>query len=168
MKNYVKKYKGHDVPEGAAYYAPEESTWSESFFNKEKIMIAKVNSYGVLIDKAYSKKTERNNLIELPTEEEWMPKAGEKCEVSEENNEYQKCYYIGKSKDGWDVYEISCSILVRSDSAKFRPVTSKRERFIDWSVSTTSVDGATDEERYRDLFGAQYDNGARIVGAEDE
>lgn len=152
MKNYVKKYKGHDVPEGAIYYVDETDFRHASFCDENKNIIRIIKDGPSFDLHNYKAPSGRTDLIELPIEDEWLPEVGEWCEVSEENNEYQKCYYIGKSKYGKDVYEIRHSLLVRSDNAKFRPLKSEREEFID------KFDGMS--------AGEMYDNGARIVEVE--
>ena len=68
MKNYVKKHKGHDVPEGATHYSPESGDWFESFFKcrNEKVFgsIAGNHKKWIVLDKPLPE-----SAIELPEQD---------------------------------------------------------------------------------------------------
>lgn len=107
MKNYVKKYMGHDVPEGATHYHKGNSTYIESFYliDGDDVMFSIIGN---------TEGWERSNTnappmaIELPEEPmpskaEWAPSVGKECTVSypyEDGN--FKCF------DGEKVLIISC------------------------------------------------------------
>ena len=97
-------------------------------------------------------------IIERPIDAPYMPEVGE-CEYQLEDGPWDKCFFIGKSKDGRFVYEIRHCLLARSDLVKFRPIKSEREKFIKKSLETTSIDSATDEAHYVEIFGKMWDDG---------
>lgn len=152
MKNYVKKYKGHDVPEGAVYYGPETLSSYETFYDKHKIVISRI-IHGTRSDFSQLKiKTERTDLIELPTEDELVPEIGGWCESPDGD----KLFYVGTTEHNCHVFELADNDgLTSFDSLEgFRPIKSEREEFI-VKYSGMSV-------------GGMYDNGARFVEADNE
>ena len=91
-----------------------------------------------------------------PTDPQYMPKGGE-CEYQLEEGSWEKCFFIGKSKDGRFVYEIHHCLLARSDLVRFRPIKTDREQFIEQAEAMRESG-----DEYYDLLSRMHDNGARF------
>ena len=63
-KNYVKKHKGHDVPDGATHYGPKADDYPEGFYNINKPSFFCIES-DEWIDDVYL----ADNAIELPEQD---------------------------------------------------------------------------------------------------
>ena len=88
----------------------------------------------------------------------YMPEVGE-CEYQLEEGSWEKCFFIGKSKDGRFVYEIRHCLLVRSDLVKFRPIKTERELFIE---QAKTIFRGENRSAHTIVAGVLYDNGARF------
>lgn len=162
MKNYVKKYKGYDVPEGAVYYVPKTAEHNEAFCDEDKrVLVSKYRGEWVEINgQVYAGS---RSLIELPLEEEWVPVVGRWCEYQFAGEWYSGRFHGACDRLGYFVlYDAGGYIEIKTTA--FRPPKSEREEFIERSIELTELDGSLPVE----AFGIQYDNGARFVEAEDE
>lgn len=134
MKNYVKEYKGHKVPEGATHWLVNGfAKWDD---NKSISVIGcfqgatwKKCSYGML-----------PNAIELPeAEQEWngegLPPIGAVCEYQVHKSKFGKCLVMGyfeglvwmTSHHETSPYSGSHTTLVES-TLTFRPLKTQQEK----------------------------------------
>jgi hypothetical protein len=122
---------------------------SEYFYSKGNDWVRTINRWQLVQYKMYGD----YELIERPIDAQYMPEVGE-CEYQLEDGPWDKCFFIGKSKDGRFVYEIRHCLLARSDLVKFRPIKSDREQFIE---KARESDGGT--YSIVEIFGKLYDKG---------
>jgi hypothetical protein len=132
MKTYVKEYKGHKVPEGAACFVEACESY-KTHFGKE---IDGVEYVFVVNDTntewheiSSSLPLAVRGAIELP-EAKWEPAVGEECEVeSDTRGDWRKSMYVGVDSIGSHVFDVEKSFLWRIDTTKnhVRPVKSAEE-----------------------------------------
>lgn len=157
----VKKYKGHDVPDGATHYSllsNEFLKWTGSSNNLHH----NINGRWIAIPFRH---TLNSTDIELPQEpEQWMPEVGAWCEVeSDTHGEHKKAFYVGLSADGSHIFDVEQKWLWRLDtSMHVRPIKTERERFIEQATKLDAAHVWTSAEFAGDMF----DNGARFSGGE--
>ena len=128
MKNYVKKYKGYDVPEGATHYLPDTEKYCEGWYmvNEASGRIKFRHINGALWHSTHY--CIPNSAIELPEEPkaEWMPEVGVECEMMAGPFEWRKCIplYVGSV---FVVYTANSSEGSLSKNF-FRPLKTKEEK----------------------------------------
>mgnify|MGYP000152927649 CR=1 FL=1 len=174
MKNYVKEYKGHKVPEGATHYT--ESVYL--LFYRKSIRKDWVYFSDTLSNWTYANISEvslNNKVIELPeAPQEWngegLPPVGVECEYETSFFTINKtakgtCSVIATHEDRvWVDFKESGEYVINLNSITFRPLKTQqekeREAFIAEGLiaAKESVDGWGEDEAtafLEDLFNNQ-------------
>lgn len=143
----VKKYKGHDVPEGATHYGANTRDYVEGFYDADS------NFWRLPHDNIWMKTnvvSDRSDLIELPQEpEQYMPKVGEGCEytaIRDGDGQYSsilagtwyECTKIIAFHDGC-VWTSDNGIRPLKNTI-FRPIKTEREKVIGWHLVNMGYD----------------------------
>jgi hypothetical protein len=144
MKNYVKEYKGHKVPEGATHVSDFPTDESIEFFRVFNGRLQFV--LAVEADWRFAPFNEMNKYaIELPEESnrEWvdgLPPAGTICEVSNLGNVFEEAKILFMGEELCVVNHPHFRALEQHyhvKSVEFRPLKSQeqkdREAFIEWA-----------------------------------
>jgi hypothetical protein len=126
MKNYVKVFNGHEVPEGSTHQASDTSF----------VLFAKwIGNHPVFFDVRNDSWVEdkligRHFFKELP-EAEWEPVFGEECEVWH-GEEWMKCLLIGKGLEDHYIYQLTevyrFELNGDHDLKAFRPLKTQHEK----------------------------------------
>ncbi|PHQ78915.1 MAG: hypothetical protein COB66_07945 [Coxiella sp. (in: Bacteria)] len=134
----VKKFKGHDVPEGAKYFREDCMSYHPLFVKNE-------GGYQYRIATPVSRHKwrrdahEYDNLIELPQEPEaFVPVVGEWCAHVDGALwcKYGDLFYVGKCKAGFKVmHSEDGKLLEFGECAIFEPVRMERDNIRMWVES---------------------------------
>lgn len=151
MKNYVKKHKGHDVPDGAAYYNDK----SRCFFNKDKTKYSPLTLNGqwftVSVNSRFSSEAielpENDEVFEIIHAEQDLPNWDDAPSdaavwIVDNDNEFPSGFY-GLAANGYhyqsyataNTYNIRC-VDDESITVHKRPIA----REIDWSSAPEWAD----------------------------
>lgn len=174
MKNYVKEYKGYDVPEGATHYA------KNAMFLFYKIISGSPYFYDRFIGEwRISSGDCFDSAIELPEEpkaDEWVP-SGRCIHVYTNSNvngvakvEEEEVNIIGIDKLGNYVFQNDKSACYYSDPAsEFRPLKTKEEKKREVFIENAKrVARTTDDVLTHDrLFGLLFDSGAEFTAPKE-
>ena len=156
MKNYVKEYAGHQVPEGATHYLDG----NRFFYNADKVLCfdTKRPQEGWRKTIFHGIASEATPLPEAP--QEWMPEVGEECEVMTDPFEWGKCTadYIGAE---FIVYTANSG---EGSSIKkfFRPLKTQQEKDREAFMSAARKATNCDKEDwcaigiFKDMFHAGF------------
>ena len=176
MKNYVKKYKGYDVPEGATHYGPDIEEYCEGWYmvNEDSGEIKFQNIDGKLWHLNHY--CIPDSAIELPEEPiaEWMPEVGQECEVTDHWNDFERpdnlkdgqkvkilmSYRCPKTgTDGVIFTWIEGADNIRTEwtgnEKHFRPLKTKEEK--EREAFIKSFMSALSEETNKEFWGKNYD-----------
>jgi hypothetical protein len=136
MKNYVKEYKGHKVPEGAKYYQEEKSGFMEAFFKTvDGQLMYSLPVDGIMWEADNLRMSD--HVIELP-EAKREPVVGKECEAAwlelpdGGSNDFRRVMIKGYFGDevwfskvnGVDRYDE----VLRVTNCTFRPIKTQQEK----------------------------------------
>ena len=128
MKKYVKEYKGHKVPEGAAHYLDG----NRFFYNADKVLCfdTKRPQEGWRKTIFHGIASEATPLPEAP--QEWMPAVGDECECLDRLLAHPrycfakvKAFYNGQV---WLTSEAGVDLVLNIRDVKFRPLKTQQEK----------------------------------------
>lgn len=156
MSNYVKVFRGHDVPYGATKYQEDTGRFHESFWDND----GNVWVIGICEKWVKAASITPENLIPLPEEPKWMPVAGKGCEVFHDDK-WIECFYIGFDINNDHVYQFASDFgMHKSYLNVFRPLKTaeekKREAFIERAKPILDKHG---DSGHKAFFGAMFDDG---------
>ena len=130
MKKYVKEYKGHKVPEGAAHYLDG----NRFFYNADKVLCfdTKRPQEGWRKTIFHGIASEATPLPEAP--QEWMPPVGVECEYETSFFTIKKivkgtCSVIAIHRNKvWVDFKECGEYVINLNSIKFRPLKTQQEK----------------------------------------
>lgn len=159
MKNYVKKYRGFEVPEGATHAGFGRGGYRDGFYKKEEgiwyFNNVALKQWYVLAENV------NGGAIELPLADEFVPEVGQECEYDHPQFGWTGCMIVGPFRDG-----IVCAPdgggFYAGLPSHYRAIKSERDKFID-KVNTIFADSNEFSGMYKAMAIALFDNGARFT-----
>ena len=142
MENYVKKYKGHDVPEGATHVSDFPVPQPIEFYRVAGGEYQYFNTGFVNPSWRKSAFNEPNKWeIELPEEPktEWVPVIGKGCEMLNDKGQWVVVHIFAEYDGfihGWNKERVTP--YYSNDLSEFRPLKSKTEQELDFLIDKCS------------------------------
>ncbi len=131
MKNYVKKFCGHDVPVGATHFVDDSPSQREGFYkwDANELMFFSVGNYRGWVESIRSEIPD--SAIELPEEpkSEWMPEVGDECEMLDDRGQWVAVNIFAEYDGfihGW--HKERTTPYYSNDLSEFRPLKTQQEK----------------------------------------